>query len=391
MTKTIGVLCYNLCDPTAELLERVGSQVAAELVVYPLQAHGANYSGPLRVGGEATQRQHIHVPSLGTKERLMLAPCAGTVKRAVGDCDLVMVLGLLGAPLVSLQLWRMVHGKPVVVVTQMMPKELESGRPRWLRLVKRVLLGRRLDYVAQTRATVETLRHLYSIPVDRITYAPFTPALQTSGEMVNLRGSGCVRIAPKGELRLLFVGTLHHLKGLDVLLEALGQLQAERFQLTIAGVPPVDEPQYWEELRRSERYRAIEGRIHYAGHLNPHELAAVYREHDVLVHPTRKDVWPKVIEEAMSFGLPVITTTHCGSGAELVKEGKTGFIVRAGDALALRGAIEKLVEDRKRLAGMRGYLEHHWDRSARRAEETRQISGLLNRILATAGGRWRTN
>jgi glycosyltransferase involved in cell wall biosynthesis len=56
------------------------------------------------------------------------------------------------------------------------------------------------------------------------------------------------------------------------------------------------------------------------------ELLLYLQIFDLLVHPSKYDVWGLVINEAMASGLPVITTPYCLSGLELVEEGINGYI-----------------------------------------------------------------
>ena len=51
--------------------------------------------------------------------------------------------------------------------------------------------------------------------------------------------------------------------------------------------------------------------------------------------PTREDIWGLVINEAMAYALPVITTDRCVAGLELVRSGTDGYIVPVEDAPAL--------------------------------------------------------
>ena len=48
---------------------------------------------------------------------------------------------------------------------------------------------------------------------------------------------------------------------------------------------------------------------------------------DLFVLPTREDIWGLVINEALSQGLPVITTNKCIAGLELIEDGKNGYII----------------------------------------------------------------
>ena len=57
------------------------------------------------------------------------------------------------------------------------------------------------------------------------------------------------------------------------------------------------------------------------------------------------DNLPTVIMEAMAAGLPVVSTS-IGGIPEMVIQNETGFLVSPGDAAALAGAIEKMINDR---------------------------------------------
>ena len=66
---------------------------------------------------------------------------------------------------------------------------------------------------------------------------------------------------------------------------------------------------------------------------------------DLFVLPTRYDVWGLVINEAMSFGLPIITTDMCIAGMELVVDGFNGFIVPVGNVEELRDRMVYVLSD----------------------------------------------
>ena len=77
----------------------------------------------------------------------------------------------------------------------------------------------------------------------------------------------------------------------------------------------------------------------------PHEQICEYmRAADLFVLPTRYDIWGLVINEAMASGLPVITTTKCVAGLELVENGKNGYVIEAEDTEALSCAINTMAE-----------------------------------------------
>jgi glycosyltransferase involved in cell wall biosynthesis len=65
---------------------------------------------------------------------------------------------------------------------------------------------------------------------------------------------------------------------------------------------------------------------------------------DAFVMPTHAEGFGFTNVEAMSHGLPVVTSTE-GPSAEIVDDGRTGFLVRAGDVTGVREAMLRLVSD----------------------------------------------
>jgi len=77
---------------------------------------------------------------------------------------------------------------------------------------------------------------------------------------------------------------------------------------------------------------------------NAKELVSLYQKSDVFVLPTLADCFSLVSMEAMSCGLPVVTT-RMGGIPEIVEEGTTGFLMDAGDYPALAQHLDRLVAD----------------------------------------------
>jgi len=95
-------------------------------------------------------------------------------------------------------------------------------------------------------------------------------------------------------------------------------------------------------------------------------------EADVFVFPSLFEGFALVILEAMAAGLPVITTPNT-AGPDLIEDGKEGLIVPAGDANALREAMESLLHNPERARSM-GRAAHEkakeftWERYGERWE-----------------------
>lgn len=139
-------------------------------------------------------------------------------------------------------------------------------------------------------------------------------------------------------LRLLFAGSLIALKGLDVLIRALGRLKEKNhWTLTVAG--DGDERERIEALSTE---LGIRDRVFWSGRVIPDGMAEVMGKHHALILPSKREGRPNVVLEAMAAGLAVIATDISGV-RELVQDGVTGFLVPPGDDELLAAALERVL------------------------------------------------
>ena len=71
--------------------------------------------------------------------------------------------------------------------------------------------------------------------------------------------------------------------------------------------------------------------IFFSGFQNQSQMPKVYAAGDVLVLPSWNETWGLAINEAMNLARPVIVSSHVGCAADLVINGKTGWIFEAGN------------------------------------------------------------
>lgn len=136
---------------------------------------------------------------------------------------------------------------------------------------------------------------------------------------------------------ILFVGRMIQSKGIDVLIRACQGLSKEIGVYMIGGNPA-------EPFITLAKMLNVNN-LHYVTHVPHVTLSKYYLASDVFVLPTRSDTWGLVINESMSYGLPVITTKKCVAGMQLIHDGENGFLIENEDHEALREKIELLLSN----------------------------------------------
>lgn len=136
------------------------------------------------------------------------------------------------------------------------------------------------------------------------------------------------KIGCAGKKVILYVGQFIYRKGLDVLIKAYEQLNSKNNHLIILGGK-------FRQLSVE-----VKDNITVLDFMLSEELEAYYRAADVFVLPTREDIWGLVINEALSRGIPVVTTERCGAGIAMIDEGHNGYIVPVDDAEALADKLD---------------------------------------------------
>ncbi|WP_367875296.1 glycosyltransferase family 4 protein [Luteolibacter sp. Populi] len=153
-----------------------------------------------------------------------------------------------------------------------------------------------------------------------------------------------------GEPYAIFVGAISRGKGVDVLLDALRQLEDRTWRLKMVGDG---------ELRSAVTGSGIAG-IEWLPTLKWDQLQKELAGALCLVLPTRADSSPNVVKEARVIGLPVVTTRHGGQSGYIL-DGINGFIVEPLESEGLAAALSRLMNDIP-LALQMGEARHEEDR-----------------------------
>lgn len=127
----------------------------------------------------------------------------------------------------------------------------------------------------------------------------------------------------ENDIFILFVAHNFRLKGLQTLIGALRLIRKiapdNKFKVGILGAGKVRAyTKYAKKMGVVDKFIFIP---------NSDDPPRYYAAADISVHPSFYDPSALVVLEAMASGIPVITTTYCGT-SEIIKEGREGFVVR---------------------------------------------------------------
>ncbi len=143
-------------------------------------------------------------------------------------------------------------------------------------------------------------------------------------------------------LRLLCVAAVIPRKGHDLLLEALAPLANLPWHLTCVG-SLTRSPGTAQQLRAQLQRLGLTERVTLAGEVDAATLTRYYCAADVFVLPTRLEGFGMAVAEALSYGLPVISTP-VGGIADLVGS-SAGILVAPQDPETLRAALRRVMDD----------------------------------------------
>ena len=166
---------------------------------------------------------------------------------------------------------------------------------------------------------------------------------------------------------IIYVGSFIPRKGVDILLKACKYM--EDTAVVLVGGSNMSP---YKDITSD----GVKCNIYPMGFKQKEEVKQYYRAADIMVLPTREDIWGLVVNEAMAEGLSVITTNRCLAGLSLVKNDENGYIVQVDDIEATKNAIERVFEadnvsrfGRKSLEKIKGYTIEQMGREHRKVFE----------------------
>jgi D-inositol-3-phosphate glycosyltransferase len=196
--------------------------------------------------------------------------------------------------------------------------------------------------LASTRDEAGQLDSLYGADPDRIEVLP--PGVDHRAFSPGNREDARARLGHPAGRVLLFVGRIQPLKGLDLAVRALAEID-DAVLWAVGGPSGADGPAELERVQKlaadlgvAERLLILPPRPHL-------ELADYYRAADVCLVPSRTESFGLVALEAAACGTPVVAAS-VGGLRSIVVDGETGLLVEGRDPLEWATAVALLLDDR---------------------------------------------
>lgn len=197
--------------------------------------------------------------------------------------------------------------------------------------LRRAVLGRARAVIANAPGLARKSESRDPVPVHVIPNGVDTEVFQPS-RTSEARGE---------RFRILFVGRLHELKNIHMVLRSAARLEADGIAVSIDLVGDGPERPALEALAAE---LGLAPRVTWHGWRPKDEVAALYRRASCLVNPSRYEGMPNTVLEAMASGLPVVAS-DVGGNNDLVRSSETGFLFPLADPQALTRALGELARD----------------------------------------------
>lgn len=149
----------------------------------------------------------------------------------------------------------------------------------------------------------------------------------------------------KENIEILFLSNMIKSKGVFILLDACKILSKKNIDFScsfVGGRADVDKSKFKSKVKNNN----LTNYVRYLGPRYGKEKEKCFNKADAFAFPTfyHFECFPLVLLEAMSFGLPIVSTNE-GGIPDIVEDGKTGFICKTKDAKDLAEKLEILIKN----------------------------------------------
>lgn len=206
---------------------------------------------------------------------------------------------------------------------------IDEKRQQLLFETEKVNLSYAKKVIVPSPNTKSLLVSEYEVPESKITIA--RPGVDRKN----------IASKPQGPALILSVGIQVPRKGHDVLLQALAKIADLEWQAVLVG--GVLDSEYGISLVDLRERLGLTSRVVLAGELDSEEVAELYARATVFALATRHEGYGMVFDEAMSFGLPVVSC-DVGAVSQTIASG-AGILTEVDNPEAFADALRSVLLD----------------------------------------------
>lgn len=145
----------------------------------------------------------------------------------------------------------------------------------------------------------------------------------------------------KDKIKLIFVGRLYPIKNLEILLDALSQINYSKFDLIMAIIPDKNSSDYYKTIRAKYDLMGFKS---WHENVSAKEVKQLISSSDMLCLPSRSEVAPLVIHEAFNCGVPILGS-NIPAIREMVVHEKNGLLFNSNSLDSLKRTLDVIMAD----------------------------------------------
>ncbi len=329
-------LLTNFIPPYRVPLYRSLARQVQELQIFLSTPMEANRQWPIAWADLAVQvQQSVTAPLVwrhpqGFRETLYVHLPYDTLVRLHRYQPDVVISGELGLRSLQALLYRATHPRSRLILWVTLSEHTEQNRGRGRALLRRLLLTRSDAVVVTGQSGARYVRH-FGVLSERV-FVVDNPIDAAPWLALDLERT------PIQATRLLYVGRLIELKGLDLLFDALHRYAVRKLhgvpELWLAGSGPLE-----PHLRARAAAAGVACR--FLGNVPYALLPQVYAQAGILVFPTLGDNWGLVVNEALAAGMPVLGSRYSQAVEQLIVDGLHGWTFRPDVPAEFDAALDR--------------------------------------------------
>jgi len=173
----------------------------------------------------------------------------------------------------------------------------------------------------------------------------------------------------KEKTKFLYLGRIHPIKGLDLLIRTWYKIEAQHKDCTLEICGYYEDQEYYNSLKKLIKKLGLQN-VYFSDKVSGDEKQKKYIDNDVFICPSKSENFGLVIAEAMSYGLPVIVSDN--TPWHIVNQNNYGWVVSLdeNDIFLAISAAHSLKKDDLQKIGILGrqYIESHFSWNTLRKE-----------------------